>query len=140
MEHGVSPYVCSWRSRWVLQCLIVVFLLSDTSLFLHYSPVDWDAQAVTSKAHFRIPPDLWYKAIPNDEEELVMVEASFVSFIEPGCEHDYCGMKDTKKWSGPAEAYGKVLTTGNVMTELDIGYTEEELVDLGNVVEEHDEF
>ena len=99
-----------------------------SSLFLHYAPVDWDPHRVHMDSHYRIPPD-WNQKVWKDDalEELVLIETSM---FEPECEHVWCGLKDSLKWNGPGEAVGKVLSAGNVTTELNLP---------GNIPKERDE-
>jgi hypothetical protein len=98
-----------------------------SSIFVHYYPLDWGGDQRRMDAHYRVPA-IWYKRIPSpDTEELQVVDTSV---REPECEHAWCALKDCVKWSGPAEAYGKVLSTGGVTTELDLP-SEEEILELG---------
>ncbi|KAL7553962.1 hypothetical protein ACHAWF_017920 [Thalassiosira exigua] len=81
-----------------------------SSLFTHYYPVDWDEKKMEMDAHFRIPPN--WAEVPDEKieglEELVVTETSF---REPGCEHEWCGMRETVKWERPPELeFGEVIT------------------------------
>jgi hypothetical protein len=103
-----------------------------SSIFLHYYPIDWGGDQRRMDAHYRIPA-IWHKTIPSpDTEELQVVDTSV---REPECEHAWCALKNSVKWSGPAEAYGKVLSAGGVTTELDLP-SEEELLELGAAFED----
>uniref|UniRef100_A0A7S1ZC40 Uncharacterized protein n=1 Tax=Trieres chinensis TaxID=1514140 RepID=A0A7S1ZC40_TRICV len=94
-----------------------------SSLFIHYYPEDWPAGKIKMDAHYRVPPS-WHKQMPKEDglEDFVVIETSVK---EPQCEHGWCGMKNTVKWSGPAEGYGKVLSAGGkVSTLLDLATKE----------------
>jgi len=89
-----------------------------SSLFIHYHPEDWDGEKVIMDNHYRIP-ESWNEYTPRRVgglEELQVVESSFK---EPECKDDWCGLKDTVKVRGPAPGYGKVLSAGGVVTELE---------------------
>jgi hypothetical protein len=94
-----------------------------SSLFIHYAPSEnWDGEQIKLDAHYWIPPtweqdntDVGYE--PDDDiPELVM---SSTAFYEPSCEHGWCGLNNTIKWSGPGE-YGKVQSAGGLIETLDI--------------------
>jgi hypothetical protein len=89
------------------------------SLFLHYYPLNWDANTVTNDIHYRIPPSWMYTedsgTTTDQEEELVVVSTSLK---EPNCEHQWCSMADTMKWYGPAPGYGKVISASGVISDL----------------------
>ena len=98
-----------------------------SSLYSHYSPKDYDLETVDSDAHYRIPPEsIWSEATAaavvrkeerDDEiDELVSVD---ISVKEPGCEHSWCGLKHAVRWHGPAPGYGKVLSGGSMVTDLE---------------------
>ena len=72
-----------------------------TSLFLHYYPMEWDGNTILYDTHYRIPPT-WYHAVPKKEEvdELVVVDTSIK---EPNCEYQWCALKDSVTYSGPAK-------------------------------------
>ena len=80
-----------------------------SSLFIHYYPVNWDADRVERESHYRIPPKWNYVPIlESDLEELVVTETSFK---EPECEHGWCGIKETTKWKRPQSLeFGQFLT------------------------------
>jgi len=93
-----------------------------SSLFIHYAPSEnWNGEQIKLDANYRIPPS-WEQDDtlgfePDDDiPELVM---SDTAFYEPSCEHDWCGLNNTIKWSGPGE-YGKVLSAGGLIETLDI--------------------
>ena len=97
-----------------------------SSLFIHYYPEDWEAERMRMDAHYRVPP-IWNEKVPSNDEDLLVVETSLK---EPQCEHAWCALKDTVKYSGPAEAYGKVMSAGGVITVLDVP-SEDEIVRIG---------
>ena len=95
-----------------------------SSLFIHYYPENWDSKKINMDTHYRIPSD-WLKYTPREVggvEHLTVIESSFK---EPGCEYEWCGLKNTVVTSGPAPGYGKVMSAGNVVTELENIPTEE---------------
>lgn len=94
-----------------------------SSLFIHYYPVDWDAERVRMDAHYRVP-EIWNTKVPTDEKDLVVVDTSL---IEPQCTYSWCAMKKTVTYSGPAKAYGQVMSAGGVIKVLDIP-SEDEIV------------
>eukprot|EP00565_Helicotheca_tamesis_P003132 CAMPEP_0185723832 /NCGR_PEP_ID=MMETSP1171-20130828/538_1 /TAXON_ID=374046 /ORGANISM="Helicotheca tamensis, Strain CCMP826" /LENGTH=359 /DNA_ID=CAMNT_0028391587 /DNA_START=64 /DNA_END=1143 /DNA_ORIENTATION=+ len=83
-----------------------------SSVFVHYYPVDWDADDIVMSNHYRIPPT-WRDFEQRKEglEELLVVDTSAK---EPECEHEWCAMKDTKKWAGPSKEFGMYVTTDGV--------------------------
>jgi len=88
------------------------------SVFTHYYPVDWDYNKVKMDQHYRVPPS-WdeYKArVAGGVEYLRGIDASF---LEPGCEHEWCALKNAVQWYGPAPEYGKVISAGGAVTELE---------------------
>jgi len=89
-----------------------------SSLFIHYHPVDWDAEKVNMDNHYRIPPS-WneYKARRAGGLEHLVVVSSSVR--EPECKDDWCALKDTVVSEGPAPGYGKVMSAGGVISELE---------------------
>jgi len=95
-----------------------------SSIFIHYYPEDWDAQQVTMDNHYRIPSS-WGEYTPRRAggvENLTVIESSFK---EPDCEYEWCALKKTVVSSGPAPGYGKVMSTGGAVTELENIPTEE---------------
>lgn len=95
-----------------------------SSLFIHYHPVDWDPEKVAMDNHYRIPGD-WNKYRPiraRGLEKLAVIESSLK---EPGCKDDWCGLENSVTISGPAPGYGKVLSAGGIITELENIPTEE---------------
>lgn len=92
-----------------------------SSLFIHYYPTDWNGADLKMQTHYRIPPT-WIIAIPSEEKKLLVISTSVK---EPDCEDAWCNLKDSIKLSGPAEAYGKVLSTGGEITELVLPSEEE---------------
>lgn len=86
-----------------------------SSLFTHYYPKGWNAKEVELDVHYRIPHH-WAEVIARPEgedyvEELDLVETSVK---EPECPDAWCGLKNTKKWYGPAPGYGKILSGGGM--------------------------
>ena len=88
-----------------------------SSLFIHYYPVDWDGHKVQMDSHFRVP-SIWAITEPKDPDldELVTIESSYK---EPACKDHWCALENSVKWYGPAPGYGKVLTAGGLVHELD---------------------
>lgn len=81
-----------------------------TSLFTHYYPVDWHQEEMNLEAHFWVPPD-WAEVPEQTIEGLEVLEVEETSFKEPGCEHGWCGMKDTTKWERPTGLeFGQVVS------------------------------
>ena len=68
-----------------------------SSLFIHYYPHDWDEDRIEMDTHYRIPPN-WNEMPTNPESHLEKLVVMETSFKEPGCEHEWCGMKNTIKW------------------------------------------
>uniref|UniRef100_A0A7S4IRW5 Uncharacterized protein n=1 Tax=Odontella aurita TaxID=265563 RepID=A0A7S4IRW5_9STRA len=89
-----------------------------SSLFTHYMPSNWDGDKIWMDAQYRIPPTWMHQTRhENGEDELAVVETSF---HEPGCKNNWCALKDSLKWRGPAEGVGKVLSRGNATTTLQL--------------------
>eukprot|EP00559_Dactyliosolen_fragilissimus_P005545 CAMPEP_0184871952 /NCGR_PEP_ID=MMETSP0580-20130426/41010_1 /TAXON_ID=1118495 /ORGANISM="Dactyliosolen fragilissimus" /LENGTH=96 /DNA_ID=CAMNT_0027374681 /DNA_START=1066 /DNA_END=1356 /DNA_ORIENTATION=+ len=79
--------------------------------------------------HYRVPPS-WNTHIKVDElenlpEKLIQVDTSMK---EHGCEHEWCGLKNSIEVTGPAPGYGKVLSAGGIVTELQNIPSEESLL------------
>jgi len=87
-----------------------------SSLFTHYFPEDWEAGKIKQDAHYRVPPN-WEYTVPK-VEGIATLDVVETSLKEPECEHGWCGMQNTLKWSGPAEEYGKILSAGGVVSTL----------------------
>ena len=77
-----------------------------TSLFVHYRPkYNWDMDAPHMEKHYAVPPN-WIDTdrFPLDDGEEEMEELVIVGtgFKEPSCEGNWCALKNSKKWHGPA--------------------------------------
>jgi len=95
-----------------------------SSLFIHYHPEDWDANKVNMDNHYRIP-STWNSYTPRRAggiEHLTGIESSFV---ESECEDQWCALKSAVVSSGPGPGYGKVMSVGGVVKELENIPTEE---------------
>ncbi|KAL3777691.1 hypothetical protein HJC23_001423 [Cyclotella cryptica] len=73
-----------------------------SSIFIHYYPVDWDCERINIETHYRIPPG-WSDLPEEDIEGLEKLVVSETSFREPACKHEWCGLRETKKWEMPEE-------------------------------------
>jgi len=96
-----------------------------SSLFIHYHPEDWDPEKVNMDNHYRVPPS-WNDYKPRRTgglEHLVVVSSSV---REPECKDDWCALKDTVVSKGPAPGYGKVMSAGGIISELENIPTEDE--------------
>lgn len=102
-----------------------------SSLFIHFYPVDWEAERVRMDAHYRVPA-IWNQKVPSNVEKLVVADTSLK---EPQCKYSWCAMENTVKYSGPAKGYGKVMSAGGVITELDIP-AEDEIVRISDEKED----
>jgi hypothetical protein len=89
-----------------------------SSLFIHYYPEDWDGEAVKMDQHYRVPP-VWSEYYPRPEGGVERLDVISSSVKEPDCQHDWCALKDTIKWYGPGPGYGRVLSAGGVVTDLE---------------------
>jgi len=89
-----------------------------SSLFIHYYPEDWDSRQVEMDNHYRIPSN-WNEYSPRRPGGVEQVVVVASSFKEPECEYEWCALKNTVVSSGPAPGYGKVLSAGGVVTELE---------------------
>ena len=95
-----------------------------SSLFTHYYPTDWDAEGVLLESHYRIPPgwDDIPEMIDEGLDELVVTETSFK---EPGCEHEWCAMKNTAKWEmPPGLSVGQFVTTDGEIRTFNLDFSE----------------
>lgn len=77
-----------------------------SSVFIHYYPAnhpDWSTDYANrqQEAHFGVPP-VWDSA-PGWEARLPQLELRAAAVLEPECDHQWCGLKDTVSWRGPAE-------------------------------------
>jgi len=85
-----------------------------SSIFVHYYPAnDWNLDERDEEARVAVPPG-WDRAPPEEEmgvEPLQVVERA--SFKETTCENNWCALKNSVKWRGPAK-FGEVLTAGGV--------------------------
>ena len=88
-----------------------------SSLFTHYYPADWDDERINLETHYRIPPD-WHKVREETIEGLEKLVVQETSFKEPGCEHGWCRLENTKQWKHhPELKFGQVLSgDGNIRT------------------------
>jgi len=71
------------------------------------------------EAQFAVPPR-WANDPPEEEmdvEPLQLIEGN--SLKEPTCEDNWCALKESVKWYGPA-TYREVLTAGGVKFPLHI--------------------
>jgi len=89
-----------------------------SSVFTHYYPVDWDAHTVRMDQHYRVPPD-WTEYKPREAGGVELLKGAESSIMELGCENEWCALKDTVPWYGPGPGYGKVMSAGGVVTELE---------------------
>ena len=80
-----------------------------SSIFVHYYPVGWDTESRDLEAHYAVPPH-WHEQSPPDPnlDEVVVVGTGF---YEPNCEDNWCALKDSVKWHGPAKE-GVVISAG----------------------------
>lgn len=94
-----------------------------SSLFSHYYPKYWNHEERQLDIHYRIPSsEIWREAASTttkggkeEEKESGVAEINDMSLIslcvkEPQCEHEWCRLKDAKKWYGPGPEYGQVLS------------------------------
>jgi len=79
-----------------------------SSIFVHYYPVGWDTESFDLESHYAVPPHWGDDAVSleNDEDKLIVVGTSIK---EPNCEHNWCSLKNSVKWYGPA-IEGQVIT------------------------------
>lgn len=73
-----------------------------SSIFTHYYPEDWDAEKVDIETHYRVPPG-WHLTPDEDADGLDKLVVTETSFKEPGCEHEWCALKNSKIWKRPTE-------------------------------------
>jgi hypothetical protein len=73
-----------------------------TSVFVHYYPSEgWAETMHDSEVHYSIP-SVWTQA-PPPQKEHERLQMMGTGMIEPDCDDDWCGLKDSIKWSGPGE-------------------------------------
>lgn len=86
-----------------------------SSLFTHYYPKEWNATEVELDVHYRIPRH-WAEVVarPEGEEYIEKLDLVETSVKEPECPDAWCGLKNTKKWYGPAPGYGNILSGGGI--------------------------
>jgi len=89
-----------------------------SSVFTHYYPVDWDAYTVKMNQHYRVPP-MWADYEPREAAGVELLKGTESTVNEPGCEDEWCALKDTVSTYGPGPGYGKVMSAGGVVTELE---------------------
>lgn len=83
-----------------------------SSIFVHYHPKnDWSKDQVRLEPHYAVPPNWHEEPTPPYEDGLEALVMVGTSMKEPECENQWCGLKDTVKWYGPA-IEGEVITTG----------------------------
>lgn len=106
------------------------------SVFTHYYPVGWEANTARMNQHHRVPPswDEYEERKPGGVEYLNGVSSSI---MEPGCEHEWCALKDTVQWYGPGPGYGKVMSAGGAITELENIPSEESFLPDSTIPEGH---
>lgn len=80
-----------------------------TSVFVHYSPLyGWSDVDHDMDRHFAVPPEWIEKPTTNFEIPLKMLGTGMQ---EPSCPHEWCSLKNSKKWSGPGKE-GILMTPG----------------------------
>jgi hypothetical protein len=84
-----------------------------SSIFVHYSPVGWEKDKVSSEVHYAVPKH--WSDNPSDGTTENKLEMLGTSMKEPECENVWCGLKNTVKWNGPA-IQGEIITTGWIPT------------------------
>lgn len=96
-----------------------------SSLFTHYSPLTWDADQVSMETTYRIPPTWWEE--PNEVVEgLDELVVTGTSLKEPGCEHEWCSMKNTIKSKSPHDlTFGQVVSTDGKIKSLGLDSEDE---------------
>lgn len=89
-----------------------------SSIFTHFYPVDWDSERNQMNTHYRIPPG-WHLKPDNEKVDLDELVVTETSFKEPGCEHDWCALNNTKRWERPQELqYGQIISSDGVIKPL----------------------
>lgn len=79
-----------------------------SSLFVHYYPKHgWRERDHKMESHYSVPP-VWSNP-PVLDESIPPLQMVGTSMKEPGCEHQWCDLKNAKKWSGPGK-HGYWLT------------------------------
>eukprot|EP00587_Corethron_hystrix_P017029 CAMPEP_0113323744 /NCGR_PEP_ID=MMETSP0010_2-20120614/16534_1 /TAXON_ID=216773 ORGANISM="Corethron hystrix, Strain 308" /NCGR_SAMPLE_ID=MMETSP0010_2 /ASSEMBLY_ACC=CAM_ASM_000155 /LENGTH=199 /DNA_ID=CAMNT_0000182795 /DNA_START=590 /DNA_END=1189 /DNA_ORIENTATION=+ /assembly_acc=CAM_ASM_000155 len=88
-----------------------------SSIFLHYSPVDWNKEEKANAAHYAIPPT--WSQMYDKVEGLENLHVMGTSVKEPECESDWCALANSVKWYGPAEK-GVVTSSGGKKTRIEV--------------------
>jgi len=91
-----------------------------SSIFVHYYPKGWDHDGVMMESHYAVPKHWSHVTVPEDEDDLENLIMVGTSMKEPECEDVWCAAKNTVKLQGPAPGFGKVLSSGGVVTELNL--------------------
>ena len=78
-----------------------------TSIFVHYRPkYDWDMNKPKREIHYAVPPN-WQnndRYMVEEGENLDDLVVIGTGFKEPSCEGNWCALKHSRKWYGPAKA------------------------------------
>lgn len=107
-----------------------------SSVFTHYYPVDWEAYTVKMDQHFRVPPN-WAEYEPRKVGGVELLRSAGAAVMEPECQDEWCALKDTVSWYGPGPGYGKVMSAGGVVTELENIPSEESFYPAYTTAEEY---
>lgn len=84
-----------------------------SSVFIHYYPEEWDMALRRDESHYAVP-EHWDKLkSPATQDKLQVVGTSL---REPDCPDEWCALKNSKRWYGPAPSDGRVLTTKDYKT------------------------
>jgi len=81
-----------------------------SSIFVHYHPVGWDMGGRHDESHYAVP-EHWGTIKSLAAQDKLQVIGT--SFREPDCPDDWCALKNSKEWFGPAPSDGRVLTTSD---------------------------
>lgn len=86
------------------------------SIFMHYRPIDFEANKIEKEIHYAVP-EHWHELAPP-KEDLDELEVVGTSFKEPKCKNLLCSLDETNEqsrylvnWHGPAPK-GKIVTSG----------------------------
>jgi hypothetical protein len=76
-----------------------------SSVFVHYYPAEgWMGKAVDIETDNAVPPGWEEPLFDKYVFDAPKLEFHGVTMTEPECEHMWCGLQNSTKWGGPAEA------------------------------------
>jgi hypothetical protein len=76
-----------------------------SSVFVHYHPAEgWLGKDIDEEASWTVAPGWEEQLLIEHTLNVPRMQLFETGFTEPDCEHQWCGLQNSIKWGGPAEA------------------------------------